>query len=61
MHTSLRRWTCGLLALVCLLLLGQENGRFLIPALVLMIVLLLALRPSLERGARAKEEGGEPV
>ena len=46
---------------VCLLLLGQENGRFLIPALVLMIVLLLALRPSLERGDKADAKGGNPA
>ena len=46
---------------VCLLLLGQENGRFLIPALVLMIVLLLALRPSLERGDKADAKGGDPA
>ena len=46
---------------VCLLLLGQENGRFLIPALVLMIVLLLALRPSLGRGDKADAKGGDPA
>ena len=41
----------------CLLLLGQENGRFLIPALALMIALLLALRPALERAERTGGEG----
>lgn len=42
--------------LVCLLLLGPDNGRFLIPALALMVILLLALRPRLERGEETEED-----
>ena len=41
--------------LACLLWLGPDNGRFLIPALLLMVVFLLILRPSLEH----REEAGE--
>ena len=41
--------------LVCLLLLGPDNGRFLIPALVLMVIFLLTLRPRLERGEHGEE------
>lgn len=39
----------GLGTLGCLLLFGSENGRFLIPALVVLIVGLLAARPVLDR------------
>lgn len=42
--------------LVCLLLLGPDNGRFLIPALALMVILLLAFRPRLERGEETEED-----
>ena len=42
--------------LVCLLLMGPDSGRFLIPALVLMVAFLLALRPLLERGESREEE-----
>ena len=36
--------------LACLLVLGPENGRFLIPALVILVAGLLLLRPGLEGG-----------
>ena len=36
--------------LACLLVLGPENGRFLIPALVILVAGLLLLRPRLEGG-----------
>ena len=36
--------------LACLLLFGPENGRFLIPALVILVVGLLLMRPGLEGG-----------
>ena len=36
--------------LACLLLFGPENGRFLIPALAILVAGLLLLRPRLERG-----------
>ena len=35
--------------LVCLLLMGPESGRFLIPALAILVVGLLLLRPTLDR------------
>ena len=41
--------------LVCLLLLGPDNGRFLVPALVIMVIFLLTLRPRLERGEHGEE------
>ena len=41
----------GLLGtLACLLVFGPENGRFLIPALAILVAGLLLLRPRLERG-----------
>ena len=43
---------------LCLLFLGPEGGRFLIPALVLIIVLLLALRPYLDGPGREQPRGG---
>ena len=47
--------------LVCLLLFGSENGQFLIPALVVLVVGLLLGRPALERpeGALPDRKGGE--
>ena len=39
--------------LVCLLLFGPENGRFLIPALVILVAGLLLMRPGLEGGEAA--------
>ena len=36
--------------LACLLVFGPENGRFLIPALAILVAGLLLLRPQLERG-----------
>ena len=36
--------------LACLLIFGPENGRFLIPALAILVAGLLLLRPRLERG-----------
>ena len=36
--------------LVCLLVFGPENGRFLIPALVILVAGLLLMRPRLEGG-----------
>ena len=36
--------------LACLLILGPENGRFLIPALVILVAGLLLMRPRLEGG-----------
>lgn len=50
----------GVGALVCLLLFGGENGRFLIPTLVVLVVGLLCARPTLERPENAlPEQGGE--
>ena len=43
--------------LACLLLLGPDNGRFLIPALGILVAGLLLLRPLLEENDTAK--GGE--
>ncbi len=49
-------------ALACLLLFGGENGRFLIPALVVMVAGLLCARPRLDRPEDAlPEEGGRSV
>ena len=47
--------------LVCLLLFGSENGPFLIPALVVLVVGLLLGRPALERpkDALPDRKGGE--
>ena len=39
--------------LACLLLFGAENGRFLIPALVILVGGLLLMRPRLEGGERS--------
>lgn len=39
--------------LVCLLLFGAESGRFLIPALVILVAGLLVARPRLEKGGDA--------
>ena len=36
--------------LACLLLFGPENGRFLVPALAILVAGLLLLRPKLEGG-----------
>ena len=36
--------------LICLLVFGPENGRFLIPALVILVAGLLVMRPRLEGG-----------
>lgn len=50
----------GLGTLACLLLFGGENGRFLIPALAVLVVGLLCARPVLDRpGDALPEEGGE--
>ena len=38
--------------LACLLVFGPENGRFLIPALVILVAGLLLMRPGLEGGGR---------
>ncbi len=46
--------------LACLLIFGPENGRFLIPALVILVAGLLMLRPWLERRT-SFAEGGEGV
>ena len=43
--------------LACLLLFGPDNGRFLIPALLILVAGLLLLRPWLE-GPAAPEKGG---
>ena len=43
--------------LACLLLFGPDNGRFLIPALLILVAGLLLLRPWLE--GPAPEKGGE--
>ncbi|HJH62709.1 MAG TPA: AzlC family ABC transporter permease [Firmicutes bacterium] len=43
--------------LACLLVMGQDNGRFLIPALVLMVALLLLLRPRLE--GKPEDDAGQ--
>ena len=40
--------------LVCLLIFGPENGRFLIPALVILVTGLLLIRPHLEKGGSAQ-------
>ena len=48
--------TVGTLA--CLQVFGPENGRFLIPALAILVAGLLLLRPRLE-GPEALPEGGE--
>ena len=39
--------------LACLLLFGPDNGRFLIPALVILVAGLLLMRPRLEGGERS--------
>ena len=39
--------------LACLLLFGPDNGRFLIPALVILVAGLLLMRPRLEGGKRS--------
>ena len=45
--------------LACLLLFGAENGRFLIPALVVLVAGLLLARPAMEKpDAPEKTEGG---
>ena len=44
--------------LACLLLLGPDNGRFLIPALVILVGGLLLLRPMLEKDGSEKKGGG---
>ncbi len=44
--------------LACLLLLGPDNGRFLIPALVILVGGLLLLRPVLEKDGAEKKGGG---
>lgn len=50
----------GIGALVCLLIFGSENGQFLIPTLVVLVVGLLLARPKLERPEDAlPEKGGE--
>ena len=36
--------------LACLLVFGPDNGRFLIPALVILVAGLLLMRPRLEGG-----------
>ena len=46
--------------LACLLIFGPDNGRFLIPALVILVAGLLMLRPRLER-PEALAKGGETV
>lgn len=43
---------------VCLCLMGPDNGRFLIPALVILVAGLLLLRPVLEKPERLTGEGG---
>lgn len=45
--------------LVCLLLFGGENGRFLIPALVVLVAGLLVRRPALEKPENALPEREE--
>lgn len=48
--------------LVCLLLIGGAGGRFLIPALGILVLGLLLARPSLQRReAAAAAQGGEPL
>ena len=47
-HAPVFLGTLGTLA--CLLVFGPENGRFLIPALAILVAGLLLLRPRLERG-----------
>ena len=42
--------------LACLLALGPEGGRFLIPALAILVGGLLLLRPALERDTAGREE-----
>ena len=44
--------------LACLLLFGPEGGRFLIPALVILVAGLLLMRPRLE-GPKTPAKGGE--
>ena len=44
--------------LACLLIFGPENGRFLIPALVILVAGLLLMRPRLE-GSEALAKGGK--
>lgn len=44
--------------LVCLLLFGGENGQFLIPALIVLVVGLLIARPRLDRPENALPEKG---
>jgi len=46
-----------LLMLACLIALGPDSGRFLIPALGILVAGLMLLRPRLEDGSRRK--GGE--
>ena len=47
----------GLGTLACLIALGPDSGRFLIPALGILVAGLMLLRPRLEDGSRRK--GGE--
>ena len=44
--------------LACLLLFGPDNGRFLIPALFILVAGLLLLRPWLEEPAAPEKGGG---
>lgn len=55
-HIPVYLGTAGTLA--CLLLFGPENGRFLIPALVILVGGLLLLRPVLEREPQGEKGGG---
>jgi len=48
--------------LVCLLIVGPDGGRFLIPALGILVAGLLLARPALERSGRSPaQEGGSEV
>lgn len=55
-HTPVFLGAAGTLA--CLLAFGPENGRFLIPALAILVAGLLLLRPSLEKPELLPKGGG---
>ena len=46
--------------LVCLLIFGPQNGRFLIPALIILVAGLLLMRPILD-DSKPRLKGGEPL
>jgi len=47
--------------LICLLVMGPDGGRFLIPSLGILVAGLLLARPVLSRGETPAPEGGGPV